>query len=1064
METQNSSLSSPDPDSSKSEPPRRKRRVLRHSHIIFLEILTVFALLAATGAGLLVWRLKQGPIDLGFARNYLQEALRVPDRDLTPTVEDIVLSWPDLSGPILLGFKNAKLFDHNGKAVFSVNEAALGLSKTKLLLGQISPVALILREPVVQVVRTKEGQLVFGIIGLESKPDVYGPHTLQEDGSVLERILRYIGRPGEQKQKSGLGTLEAFKIESARVVITDKTLDTSWVLPTMDASFVSEKEFLKTDLSLEFAGGGFMRANVVMPWDTKEAQAKAEIRGFDPWFFAQRIPGLEGTQKGNMVFDGQVAGLLDSEFMPIKMLAQLSSRSGKISNPDLFKEPAPYKDFSFDLSYDSPAKTLELANTHITLQDVTIDASAKLIADAGKISGPVRLSIGKIEQARIAELWPPMLEGDSSEEWIVKKLSKGTFTNLHADLSVTATKTENGGWAADVADVTSGFSFSGMRVDYRSPLIPVTEGKGAGTFSLSKDKLEIAVQSGKIADMTITDADLKFMRIVEKGKGVADLTVNLNGPLATGLKYLESEPIHMKGRFDNARVKGSAALKVKLDFPAHKDLKVSEVKVGVEGTLSDVFLPSVVKDMPFSGGPLALSVVGNDLKVSGGGKIGSATTTFEYNDFVHSEGQPYKFKVKAQVEADEPFRVSLGADLKDYLDGTVPAAVVYTEKADGSAEADINADLTPARAMVDPFDYEKKAGIEGAAHLTASMKDGDVREISNFSVRAPDLNIQDSSLKFSRRKDETVLAGGTFTSFKVLDSSGSMSFDVDENGRYAIKVVTPVFDLKPFLNEEERGKAYDEPPMLIDLTATKMKGVDGSTVSDGKIVMDIEADGRYNTMQVNAVAGKGAVALRYGRDESGIRSFKFDTADAGAALRAFGIYQNIRGGTLNIRGRAKSAESRDIIGSARLENFRVVNAPTLAQLISAMSLPGLLQLLGNEGLVFTKLEADYVWNSRAGGALLHIKDGRTSGNSVGFSFEGDVDLNKLVVNISGTMVPLSEVNKFIGKIPLVGDILTGGGGLIAATYTVKGPTKSPGVMVNPLSVLTPGILRKILFE
>ena len=35
---------------------------------------------------------------------------------------------------------------------------------------------------------------------------------------------------------------------------------------------------------------------------------------------------------------------------------------------------------------------------------------------------------------------------------------------------------------------------------------------------------------------------------------------------------------------------------------------------------------------------------------------------------------------------------------------------------------------------------------------------------------------------------------------------------------------------------------------------------------------------------------------------------------------------------------------------------------------------------------------------------------------------------------------------------------------VAATYTIKGPTKDPSVMVNPLSVLTPGILRSIFFE
>ena len=36
--------------------------------------------------------------------------------------------------------------------------------------------------------------------------------------------------------------------------------------------------------------------------------------------------------------------------------------------------------------------------------------------------------------------------------------------------------------------------------------------------------------------------------------------------------------------------------------------------------------------------------------------------------------------------------------------------------------------------------------------------------------------------------------------------------------------------------------------------------------------------------------------------------------------------------------------------------------------------------------------------------------------------------------------------------------------LFAATYTMSGAANDPKVIVNPLSVLAPGFLRKILFE
>jgi len=60
------------------------------------------------------------------------------------------------------------------------------------------------------------------------------------------------------------------------------------------------------------------------------------------------------------------------------------------------------------------------------------------------------------------------------------------------------------------------------------------------------------------------------------------------------------------------------------------------------------------------------------------------------------------------------------------------------------------------------------------------------------------------------------------------------------------------------------------------------------------------------------------------------------------------------------------------------------------------------------------------------------------------------------------VVPAYTINRIIGQIPLLGQILTGGDneGMFAATYSLKGPLADPEVSVNPLSALAPGLLRK----
>jgi hypothetical protein len=84
---------------------------------------------------------------------------------------------------------------------------------------------------------------------------------------------------------------------------------------------------------------------------------------------------------------------------------------------------------------------------------------------------------------------------------------------------------------------------------------------------------------------------------------------------------------------------------------------------------------------------------------------------------------------------------------------------------------------------------------------------------------------------------------------------------------------------------------------------------------------------------------------------------------------------------------------------------------------------------------------------------------------LGLTFDGTFDNAEMAMNVQGTIIPLSGINKIIGNIPLVGNILTGGtGSLIAATYSMKGKGQDIKTFVNPLSVLTPGVLRRILFE
>ena len=59
------------------------------------------------------------------------------------------------------------------------------------------------------------------------------------------------------------------------------------------------------------------------------------------------------------------------------------------------------------------------------------------------------------------------------------------------------------------------------------------------------------------------------------------------------------------------------------------------------------------------------------------------------------------------------------------------------------------------------------------------------------------------------------------------------------------------------------------------------------------------------------------------------------------------------------------------------------------------------------------------------------------------------------------MVPLYFFNSMLGKLPLLGRLFSPetDGGLLAVAYSIRGNLDDPKVGVNPLSALTPGMLR-----
>jgi uncharacterized protein YhdP len=216
---------------------------------------------------------------------------------------------------------------------------------------------------------------------------------------------------------------------------------------------------------------------------------------------------------------------------------------------------------------------------------------------------------------------------------------------------------------------------------------------------------------------------------------------------------------------------------------------------------------------------------------------------------------------------------------------------------------------------------------------------------------------------------------------------------------------------------------------------------------------------KRDAQQEQAVAAR-TVTVQYRPTEQRTHTLAVQTNDLGSTLRALNLHDGLIGGRVQIEGnRPQSPAGAPMQGRLQVREFTVQQAPVLARILAAASLPGLLKLMNNDGLAFTQLAGDF---TLADGAIT-TKQLRLHGGALGLTAKGTVNVKASTIDLKGTIIPFYGLNTLLSHVPLLGTLLSGGKGegLIALAYYLTGKLANPDVAVNPASVLTPGFLRSI---
>ena len=951
----------------------------------------------------------------------------------------------------------------------------------------------ILDEGVLEDVATSLHQEIFDdIFGFGEEEVTKSDSNIDVDQKVLptakemrrnaREFLAHITNP-ENSEIDALSALRVIELQNAVIMAPNNM--TQDYLALMDISLLKNRQGLKGELraTLPKVNGesALLKSDIFYRRDEQDITFTAEVVEINPQSFAALFPQQSLLQNQDLPLNGAVKAVFNQEFKLQEATANLNIAAGRLNVPEVY-DGLQIKDAMFEAYFNRPDGVVSINRFDAIAGGIPIKLKAQGSLDNGVLKLPLKATINKVPMNDIENILPLTEDGTSFKEWLTVKLRDGILSNIIFTADVTiGGRTETTERDVNFINSKMTFDFDGLTIKYSDTLMPVTQSKGNVTYE--KDSLKIIGEKGNIKDMIGRNVRVTLTDLSVSGGGDANISLDATGPMATIFEYVSAEPLNMGQDvgFDTKAVQGKIDFNLQLSFPTLKDLPKEKVKLVLNGKVDNLMLPNVVQGLPLTGGPYDLAFKDGMISLKGNGQLAGRPINVSWVDYVDPKGRDFSSQVKARLTADDELRRIFGIGLEEYLSGPVPIDVTYTDRG-VRATIDVTGDLTPARLNIEPFQYNKAASQAGSISLKAYMNGETLQEIDRLNLTAPGLSFGDGRLIFKTLSNgETDVARGNIPRFVLGQTTVAADFEVMPNNGLKIIANGAVVDAKPFLvgdksqaiqsstNNQAVVQAQaknQEQPLQLSITATKMLMPKNNSLRSVKFYMDRDAAGEVKRIEMDADVGKGVMFIRFMPEvKTGKRTFRMESTDAGASLKAFDLTDKVVGGTMNVYGQPRGGDKEgDLFGQAKIEDFRVRKAPGLTKVLNALSLSGMLDLMNNDGLVFEKLESDFQWKFREDGDLLIVENGRTSGASLGLTFEGVLNNSAKTTDISGTIIPLSGLNRTLGEIPVLGQILTGGKALIAATYSMSGNSADPKVSVNPLSVLAPGFLRRLLFE
>ncbi len=1024
---------------SKRQLPRKRRDNSSPFRNLTIKLGRIFAIASLSFLilfGALSWRISHSPLSIPFAKGFIEGALQGESGSIL-NIKSAELIWMGWRQPLSVRLRSVSMKNPGGDPVAYLPEISVGFSIPHLFALQLVPKKAVLIDPKIVLVRSPGGAFSFSL----SESSVF---ESDDDNKVFEDV-------------SFLRDMQTIDVREADIIVQDQLRESTWNLVDVDAVLTREAD------GIGFSGRvplGYASVGVAARLSETGNRVELTLSNLETEKVLKFLPTLsEGNRQFFNLFDVPVNGRLILDF-------------SKIINDPIAGSQLQLKKFDFDL-YGGPGvvrlsqfgyadhvvSMVELTGNvtqdqtaSVHLKNLSMDFGALKTKIKGSLVGnkiDVDATLSDLKIDTLEKYWPSDL-AKNPREWVTENLSKGDIVEgkLYYKGQVSSGVA---GLRVEPQDIRGTLLYEGLTVKYMDGMPPVENVSGIAQFK--NDRFDLNLNNGVLKGVSLKSGVVELTNLYDE-RPMADIDLFVEGPLEKVFSVINTPRLGYIDKLGIEQEKAAGFVNMSLNFklPLLSNLPMQDVGIHVKGDVKKFSYKDFAKGYSISHGDLGLDLTGKGMKIMGPANINDVAVNVEWKEpFDNGESE---ISLTSKLRPEDLKALNLGAP--EIFDGKV-FADVFVSGNTKNMQAKINLDFE--NASLNLLGWKKQQKTPGRLFSTLRLKNNEVIKINNLTATSPGLEIQADAKRASN--------GWLMTNIRKANiGKTSLSGLVQRSPKGALDIALKgkQFDGAFLLEGMDGGDDVSFPPLSLKGNFERVS-LAGSGQDVGGVDVEWVYDGEKSSKLIfgGTLASSKKVEVGIYPDSSGkgrSRRLWVYSDDAGAFLREVGLYENIMGGVISIAGFFDDvAKIPSLKGKLVVEDFRLVRAPTVMQLLNVASLHGAQDNLRGKGIKFDKMEAPF----KKSGADVSFEDAVLNGPSIGFTAKGNYNSKSQNINLSGLLIPANTLNKVLGNIPLVGQVLTGfkKEGIIAVSYDVKGDVSSPKITVNPLTALVPGVIRDL---